>query len=679
MALPKKNKKNINIVTHPIQGEYPSGYNGITVPDRRKELGELMTEDGTFLPKSVLHADLDKGMLEFVQNQLESNSNGKKINVIDRILTLQRWGEFAQTWSFSDQDKNVSLPFIAVVRQPDVQYGTNPALQHTIPDRKQFHFVRVPTWDGNRKGYDIYTIPQPVPVDITYNVKIVCNRMRELNVFNRVTLQKFTSRQAYTFVKGHYIPIILNTIGDESVVDTEERRYYQQSYQFQLQGFLIDEEEFEVKPAISRSMFLYGFDENTTKGERKSLDAKNSTKIKNKLLFGKTEVSKTISYQHKVNINVSRLDNVSDVVFYVNGVAVQSNLMISPNPGITLGISGHTYSNNSLQLNNEVGMIVSPYNGGTMCLMTSPLKPTKPTISLWFKKDSYDYQTPGQISETLIDNRGNNGTVGKWGFRVGTTANGRISVNLNTDLLLSPGLPWNIVTNPYLEYKYNSEYKTLSDLPTKPYYGVTGPGGNGWFNLVVTMDGRYMKIYINGELDKSVGGSTGSGSYLGNGTIDMLVDGQSVHYPTHPSYVNHTGAVGGYITGSGPAAAFNGVIDEIAVWDTVLDSDTIKNLYNNGEPKWDLNTAFYKDNLISWWRFEEGEGSVVKDHSTSGYDLDIISKTTNGAIWLPGFNNWSTDVPPVNPKPPGQGVDIVIIKVVPGQEASLTLEENIVR
>ena len=125
MALPKKNKKNINIVTHPIQGEYPSGYNGITVPDRRKELGELMTEDGTFLPKSVLHADLDKGMLEFVQNQLESNSNGKKINVIDRILTLQRWGEFAQTWSFSDQDKNVSLPFIAVVRQPDVQYGTN--------------------------------------------------------------------------------------------------------------------------------------------------------------------------------------------------------------------------------------------------------------------------------------------------------------------------------------------------------------------------------------------------------------------------------------------------------------------------------------------------------------------------------------------------------------------------
>ena len=42
MALPKKNKKNINIVTKPIQGEYPSGYNGIAVPNRRKELSELI-------------------------------------------------------------------------------------------------------------------------------------------------------------------------------------------------------------------------------------------------------------------------------------------------------------------------------------------------------------------------------------------------------------------------------------------------------------------------------------------------------------------------------------------------------------------------------------------------------------------------------------------------------------
>ena len=216
MALPKKVKKNLDITSRKVQEEYPFGYNGIQVPDRRKELAGLITEDGTFLPKSVLHEDLDGGMLSFVQEQLKVALNGKQLPVIDRILTIQRWGEFAQTWSFANEDKNVELPFIVVVRKPDVQYGSNPALRYTIPNRKQFHFAKVPTWDGTRKGMDVYTIPQPVPIDITYDVKIVCNRMRELNIFNRKVMQTFTSRQAYTFVKGHYVPIILNSVGDES-------------------------------------------------------------------------------------------------------------------------------------------------------------------------------------------------------------------------------------------------------------------------------------------------------------------------------------------------------------------------------------------------------------------------------------------------------------------------------
>jgi len=104
---------------------------------------------------------------------------------------------------------------------------------------------------------DLYKIPQPVPVDITYEVRIICNRMRELNRFNKLIMQKFTSRQAYTFVKGHYIPIILESVGDESQIsDTEKRRFYNQNYTLQLQGFLMDEEEFEVTPAINRKILV---------------------------------------------------------------------------------------------------------------------------------------------------------------------------------------------------------------------------------------------------------------------------------------------------------------------------------------------------------------------------------------------------------------------------------------
>ena len=276
-------------------------------------------------------------MLSFVQKELDTSASGKKIPVIDRILTLQRWGEFSQTWSFSTEDKNVSLPFIVVIRQPDVQYGTNPSLRYTIPDRKQFHFAKVPTWDGNRKGLDIYTIPQPVPVDITYNVKIICNRMRELNRFNKIIMQQFTSRQAYTFVKGHYIPLVLTSISDESVVNTDERRYYQQNYTFQLQGFLIDEEEFEVKPAITRSMLF--FDTNTehkNKGYgspsiagQTEINIYNKNKFRRKLDFTVSETTQTVTYAYNANINLIRSNNVSGVVYTINGVETQGNLEVT--------------------------------------------------------------------------------------------------------------------------------------------------------------------------------------------------------------------------------------------------------------------------------------------------------------------------------------------------------------
>jgi hypothetical protein len=106
-------------------------------------------------------------------------------------------------------------------------------------------------------GADVYKIPQPVPVDITYNVKIICNRMRELNQFNKLILEKFASRQAYATIKGHYIPIIWNNITDESVMDVDKRKYYVQSYEFLMMGFLIDENEFIVSPAINRVVQVF--------------------------------------------------------------------------------------------------------------------------------------------------------------------------------------------------------------------------------------------------------------------------------------------------------------------------------------------------------------------------------------------------------------------------------------
>lgn len=253
MTLPRKNNINVyrQVGTEPTEKEL--------IP-RRQELLDRITKSDTYLPDPILHDDLDMGMLEYVKENLKVVSDGTQIPIIPKILTVQRWGEISNTWTFSDEDGNMKVPFIGVVRKPDVQPGTNPVIQRTIPDRRQVFYATVRTWDGNQNGADVYKIPQPVAVDIGYEVTIVCQKFRDLNRFNRIVLQKFASRQSYTKVKGHYIPIILERISDNSPIEAlEGRRFYLQTYEFTMLGFLIDPDEFEVKPAISRLLLMHEF------------------------------------------------------------------------------------------------------------------------------------------------------------------------------------------------------------------------------------------------------------------------------------------------------------------------------------------------------------------------------------------------------------------------------------
>ena len=306
MAFPVQIKKSLPLVPNK------------TLYARREQLKDYINKDGTYLPQSVLHADLDRGMLDFVKNDLKLVTSGKIVPMIDTIITTQNWSQFAETWSFVDQDFNVSVPFITVVRQPEVKYGTNPSLQWTIPNRKEFYYASVPTWNGNQEGMDIYKIPQPVPVDITYNVRIVCNRMRELNGFNKIVLQKFSSRQAYTFIKGQYVPIIMNSVSDESISDLDKRKYYVQNYDFTMLGYLIDEDEFEVKPAISRILQVMEIEGYTPVGKKNELYPKNPDLFTQEFLFvtGNTMLSDIMDYM--VNMTVDSTTNVSSYDVYIN-------------------------------------------------------------------------------------------------------------------------------------------------------------------------------------------------------------------------------------------------------------------------------------------------------------------------------------------------------------------------
>ena len=122
MALPKN---------HTVKPSIPLTYPKI-LHQRREELAEMISKDGTYLPKSLLHADLDRGFLDFVRDKLGITTEGKVVPVVDILITTQNWEQFVKTWDYQNIDKNVEPPFITTIRVPEVKYGNNPAVIYNI-------------------------------------------------------------------------------------------------------------------------------------------------------------------------------------------------------------------------------------------------------------------------------------------------------------------------------------------------------------------------------------------------------------------------------------------------------------------------------------------------------------------------------------------------------------------
>lgn len=334
MSLPK---------SHSIKPTLPLTESKTLLP-RRREIRDMITKDGTYLPKSLLHADLDKGFLEFVKEKFKIISEGKKIPVVDIIITTQNWSQFVETWDIQNIDKNIEPPFLTIIRNPEVKYGNNPSVMYNIPNRRMYYYMEVPTWDGNRVGADIYKIPQPVPVDIKYTLAIICNRMREINNLNQIVMETFASRQSYQTINGHYIPIINDSFTDESIMDLEKRKYYIQKYDFTMMGFLIDEKQFEVRPAISRTFQVFELDQ----GPKKNKPKRNTPTQLEDIIYSYLDgsVSEKYTFNYVCNISIESIINITNYSVYINENYYGDNItLIQVNNGdvvrinIVLGIT----------------------------------------------------------------------------------------------------------------------------------------------------------------------------------------------------------------------------------------------------------------------------------------------------------------------------------------------------
>lgn len=318
MGFPKGFIKNIRL-TRPKVG-----------PARRQEILDDIANQGTFLPRGVAYEDIDREFIEFVDKDLEIVIDGEKVPVI--FLTLQRWAEFSKTWQHSDKYKNVKMPFITIVRQPNPQVGTNQAGLFNIPGRNTYTYMKVPTYEGGRTGVDMYKIPQPTSVDFTYEVRFFANKMRDLNKLNVKVHHAFQSIQAYVRVNGHPMPITLKSIGDESNIDDfNKRRFYVQPFEMVLAGYILDEDSFEVIPAVNRAMAVFEVSERAIQPAIRIKADKTNNLINFEMIYkprSESDFSFTAEYDMKLT-SISGVENITNILIKADGIEKFTGIAIT--------------------------------------------------------------------------------------------------------------------------------------------------------------------------------------------------------------------------------------------------------------------------------------------------------------------------------------------------------------
>jgi len=192
--------------------------------------------------------------------------------------------------------------------------------------------MKVPTWDGIRHGIDLYKVPQPTPVDITFEVRLFANRMKDLNKFNRTVQRAFQSRQCYINVNGHPMPLHLEAISDESNIDTfESRRFYVQAFEMKLLGYILDEEDYEVIPTINRTVATLELDEKRILNDVIFEPVKKGNEAVYTFVF-KPKADNQFSFIAKYDVSFTQLigiEYLTRIVITVNGSVVFDGTILS--------------------------------------------------------------------------------------------------------------------------------------------------------------------------------------------------------------------------------------------------------------------------------------------------------------------------------------------------------------
>lgn len=254
MAIPQKKKLDIDI-NPPIVGNEYLKYG----MDRIEELMRKTDIKTQYLPRTIQIEDLDVGLFEYINNgKMKATIDGK--NVPAFYLNNERYGELSKTWKFYDNDKNVPTPYITV-RRTSKDIGTRlGSKRYTVPQLRKFTYMDVPILDNGQIIYLRFKMPEPINVDLTYEIALITKYRVDVNYYDEIVLNNFSSRQDYIGVKGNPIPITFEGFEESNTVENVDGdRFFVSKYTIKCLGFIRDEKDYDIvkttrKPRLGYSL-----------------------------------------------------------------------------------------------------------------------------------------------------------------------------------------------------------------------------------------------------------------------------------------------------------------------------------------------------------------------------------------------------------------------------------------
>jgi hypothetical protein len=139
------------------------------------------------------------------------------------------------------------MNFKTITRTGDGKSGSQQGGYWNIPNGRYYTLFRKTVLDDDGSEHvEVYSMRQPVAVDLSYRVNFVTNVFEMINEFNMRIHSLFQSRQCYIRPNGRYVPLILEEVNDETEYSIENRKFFVQSVVIKAMAYITRQDDYKV-------------------------------------------------------------------------------------------------------------------------------------------------------------------------------------------------------------------------------------------------------------------------------------------------------------------------------------------------------------------------------------------------------------------------------------------------